>query len=90
VTKRDRQAFARDGFTLVEVLVTFAIVSIFAVLLFSFGSAIVQGKPPQAWLLRTVEYDSHLWVVPISADGAPVHHPDCPCRLQTPERGVSR
>jgi prepilin-type N-terminal cleavage/methylation domain-containing protein len=45
----------------------------------------VRREPQRSWNLYTAQHDGH-WFVK-DAGGGVCHHPDCPCRSMTAERG---
>lgn len=88
--KAGRKQPAKSGFTIIELLVAFAILLFLSSLLipavvFSSGT---RGSPETGWL-RTVEHDGHLFVMSPSFRSSDffLHHPGCSCRHATPEAG---
>lgn len=78
----------KRGFTLVEVLVSLAILATLAGLIIPGCAAVAEAnrkarqnpdKAERSFYLSTERHDGHMWVMNRTMDYF-IHHPDCPCK----------
>jgi hypothetical protein len=92
---KEMSQMRKPAFTLVEALTILAILATLVGLLvpailaarknadhMTVPSVAEDSEPPESWTLCTVQHSGHWFVV---GDKWGMHHPDCPCRSQTPE-----